>query len=424
MKCALLIYGVALCASLAAIPALADASEPTDLFSTDRSKVIAYLRSHRVPTPKPPAPPSGPGPRSETGGGEEEVARAAQVFMKGNAEMRLVVVQALDSFYEQGARMWDACGPDDYEARHYLVWGLADADSGKRAVQARKWLFEEAHASYAAPILRALCNSTYLMKDLTAAEEDEALVLLRDLYRQTGQMTCITAIPESADYCGDSGPTAKYVVRALRRLQSPEAHRQLPQWINDDGKKVEATTRDEMWSTLGYFARTLNQRELQRMASSRALAEAWLLSDSPAETDLRARADPGRGRSLLTGGYSGDKGIAEAFRKNLIDQLTNPDSSVSAAAVRYTVQNSKNAWLAEGLRKLKLADRDKRRLRQLLQKEFSVRGQPGDDREAAEAKQHQKSILDILGSPDSSSAASKAEEKTKDDAVEGGKRSE
>ena len=340
-----------------------DDKEQKSLFAAPREVVLHYLESHRIPKywytqcsiPV----------ELTTSSAREEVKKAADVFVKSDTEMRLAIAKAMDCFFDEGPRMWDACGPDDHETLHYLLPGLAIADEGKRVAEARKWLFEKAHPSLAAPLLRALCKSYYLLNDITEEDQKKVLRLLCKLYRQSGNMSFRFSGAYEAYYGPESGPISKYVIRALGKLKIPEAREQLIKWMIEDGKKSCVSVRQEMWSTFNDFKFdpwVKNSENILKLVRQEDIIELWLL------TPPTHKGNSVTGMSILSGHNLGNDKVKEEFKKAVVLQLINPDSDVIEGLVQYLISQWGDKELLSLIQKVNLTVIAKKRIKGLLEK--------------------------------------------------------
>jgi hypothetical protein len=344
------------------------------LFSTDRAVILDYLKTHRVPKE------IFVGYHGVDSHSAEpminEVKRAADIFVSGDSEMRVAVAKALDSFFDEAPRMWEACSACDYEARLYLVRGLASANEGKRAKEASIWLIQNANPNFATPILRALCDDSLFYGYVNEAqhfgyindakEQRQMLELLRKLYKQGGNVQFSPPNNEMG-LPGDSGPAAKYVIRALGFLQIPEAIDQLRQWIVVDGKKVDLSVRQEMWCTLYTFyqKRLLRIELLRDLARQDEIVEVWAITPFPEKTDNRLIT---LGKLVLS---KNDKELQANFKKTILRQLSNPDIEVVKGVAEYIVAEYEDSEMPDEIAKVSLTTILKMRAKKLLEKAFS-----------------------------------------------------
>jgi len=319
------------------------------LFSEDRELVLEYLQGHQIPEVRPPifineANPSGDAfQRSQEK--ERQLTRALDLFSSGDTLMRLSVARAITSYSglnDKGSLFWDACGPNDYEARHFILMGLALEQTYLE--KARLWMLEDAHPSLAEPLLRVICMTSVLTDGLNGEEQGKALVLLRALYRQPGSMTLFRPSPGVPSYHEDSGPVAKYVIRGLARLGTKDALDQLIEWMVADGKKVENSVRVEMWSSLGRFAlphsgsRRLQDAQFVRSLAQRSeIAELFALTKRPWSLPPTADDRSREGMLLISGELRHDPVHARLFKRALIAEFANPDADVVRGVVRYVM---------------------------------------------------------------------------------------
>jgi len=279
------------------------------LFSDDEQTVTEYLKDHRIPN-------SSGQPSSRAPDAPEyirEVNRALVLFNEHAHELRLGIVKSLALCYDKGMAFWQLCGPEDYEAKHYLV-GLAIAGATpEQRDELRHWLVNESHPSYATALLK---NLKYLcfrqfFEGATEAEEQQLLAFLKDLYRQKGHVVVKRALP--GDYQPEEigGPVQKYVVELLPR--SPGAARLLLDWISRDSKKVDEATLEAMWNNW----KPSELKDLDVISNRRDVAESFLLSQQWGK------------RRIL------DEAV---FNKNVCRQVFNPDDRVRMEALRFVIR--------------------------------------------------------------------------------------
>src|SRR5437763_1150310 len=91
---------------------------PSDLFSDNELDILRYLEQHRIPhIPLS----SGAGPTYNAPNFQREIDRALKLFKSGSTTLRLAIARQLRVEGEKIIGFWDACGADDWEAKHYLV---------------------------------------------------------------------------------------------------------------------------------------------------------------------------------------------------------------------------------------------------------------------------------------------------------------
>lgn len=277
------------------------------LYSDDEKTVIEYLKNHRIPHSS--GTPSGPGPDYPPY--RREVERALELFEGGIPKLRLAIAKSLVIYNEEGMKFWGKCGPEDYEAKHYLV-GVAFARAKPEQREGlREWLVNEAHPSYATTLLKNLTRRALF--DKTNESQEKALIgILKELYKQKGRVVSLKWLPGDYERKDHAGPVQRYVLRLLPG--SPASGKVLLEWICRDSKKVDETTLKAMWYAWGRSK--LNDTE--GLSERRDLAESWLLC-------------PARARSLR-------HLDATAFKKNVCSQVFNPDPRVRTRALEYVIQ--------------------------------------------------------------------------------------
>jgi hypothetical protein len=335
----------------------------SSLFSEDRKDVMQYLEHHHVPeighVHVDAANPSGTAYDIAIAR-DRQIKRALELFLAGDTELRLRIAMSMEHYSDKGPSFWDACGPDDYEARHYLVMGLA-MDQGRRT-EARSWVLDEAHPSLAEPLLRAICRTPILSDSLEEDQKRQVLGLLGSLYRQSGNVTLVRPDPGAPAHHGDSGPLSRYVVRGLARLGSEDALDQLVEWMAADGKKVENSVRVEMWSALGRFAlrysgsRRLQDAQFVRSLAQRSeIAELFALTKRPRLLPPTADDRSREGMALVSGELRNDPEHARLFKRALAAELANPDADVVRGVVRCVMSRADDAELLGFVRALELS---------------------------------------------------------------------
>ena len=367
-----------------------DKGDEIGLFSDDKKELLEYVQKNRIPNARYLETwPTGAPLEVAFAHAARQVKRAADMFVKGDSEFRLAIARAMVVFFNEAGRMWDACGEDDYEARHWLLLGLlaphgyTPTPDPKRGAEARKWLLNEAHPSLAEPILRALCNRSarWVYEELSADEQQKMLALMRKLYGQKGEMVCFAPCPELEEaFPGDSGPIQKYVIRALGNLRSAAAQEQLIEWMIEDGKKADPSVRGEMWQALGAMTweKLLIPRDrINEIAGRTAMAELLVLPIAKRPKDPRAKGGDQvfSGYCLVSGtGKHGDATTRKVFRANLLDQLANPDREVVQGLANYLVcrydDKDRMDWLPQ-VEKVKLTSTANKRAKECLQKAFA-----------------------------------------------------
>ena len=358
----------------------------TGLYSDDMATVAAYLKANRIPNVQDQYVLTVlPGP-IETSPEGRQVRRAADLFVKADSEMRLTIVRAMDQFNSVAPRMWDACGEDDYEARHYLLYGVATSGDEKRTKEAKQWLLESADPRLAAPILRAVCKSSLLLHGLTPEDEKRTLQLLRGLYRQTGDMVYTAPAPVAKVFPGESGPVRKYVVRALGHVRSPAAAEQLFEWMIADGMKSPPSVRCEMWSAFGRMNDALlvvPREKIRELAGRREIVELWLITPPAGPVDVDVRFMFWYGKDILRGTANPEAETARLFKRTAVQQLTNPDPEVVEGLARYLVREYDDKEIPTLVEQTRMTMTAKERARESLTKalaDFSVDGLPDADR--------------------------------------------
>jgi len=328
-------------AVLLAVASLAHAQVGREaLFGDDEETIMEYLESHRVPHV--PSAPSGP--PADHPSYLAEVDRALSLFRTGSHELRLAIAKSVcESAGSRARDLWRACRDDEREAQHHLV-GLALAvGTEEEKALLRQWILEEARPDLATALLRNL-RSYYLYRGLSEEEQDVFIPLLKQLYRQSGKVLQIKAIP--GDSGGDiAGSVQEYVVKLIPlTLRGRDL---LLNWVVSDRKRLDAKALRAVWTQWGRMDREtdlLDGEFLATAAPRMEIAEAWLLS-------LRYSDPPP---------FMGSRHF-EAFARALGEQVLNPDDSVRVAAIKWALRSSipKEGW--SFLRRLRADARLRRR---------------------------------------------------------------
>jgi len=285
-----------------------------DLYSDDENLVMAYLQKNPVPYMKSLLP-EGTEPDSAEFQRQEE--RAVELFKAGSSRMRLAIAK---SVYMRGMKYWEACGPDDYEAKHYLA-GIAltyAKDQGDRQ-RIREWLLKEAHPSHASALLKNPGHSLFQdihgpygsgpQTDQQKREEQELLGFLKELYRQPGD---VSFAPMRVELPGGKWVTSKPIQACVVELLpwTPAGRELAVQWLRADGKKVDQITLGALWKAItGYV---IDQHDL---SIRNDLAEAWLLFEGEREAYGNYISGP-----------------------DLCAQAVNPDPRVRKKALEYVIK--------------------------------------------------------------------------------------
>ena len=278
---------------------------PTD----DEKELIEHLGQHTIPAQyslqqDSPAPP-------QLAQWDEEVARACEQFENGSWPLRLAIARSLCyTSAPHAIRLWQACGPWDYEARHHLAGLVLNATSGDEpdvAADVRTWLLEEAHPSYAAILLRNLRRDSLYPDDTDPAQRDRLIPFLVALYRQPGNVAVSPGAPAAARSIEEA------VAELLPETQA--GRDRLTRWLIADGKKVDTATLGAMWTRLSRMKDLLDDEWLTSAAPQLAVAEAWALS--PVKVDVWGET------------------ARNEWLANLVQQVFNPDPRVRRAMLRH-----------------------------------------------------------------------------------------
>jgi hypothetical protein len=281
----------------------------TALFGDDEEQVLEYLKRSQVPEPF-----DAPGPATfDNPISRREVERALELFKNGSDELRLAVAQSLFWASERYIlEFWNACGPNDIEAKHYFIGIALENVSKDKKKELRTWLLEDANLKYAAALLKNL--STEGLFDQTKEAEKEEIY--RFLIRLYGQPGLVVKYKGTAEDFTISASIQTYVVLLLPRTE--RAWDILLDWMVADGRKADKKTLEAMWRQWRSFqsrGACLKEEEFfNHAASLPELAECW----------LRSPYRP----NISQGGESW-----QIFRQNLWKQIFNEDRNIRKAAI-------------------------------------------------------------------------------------------
>lgn len=288
------------------------------LMTGNEDEVLDYLKNHRIPH-------HFGQPSTETIDHPlhiAEVRRALDLFESGSQELRLAIARSL-VWTPAGEidRFWKACEPSDTEAKHYLVGLVLSFGSAEAKEEARRWLLEGAHPSYAAALLKNL-DEYNLFRSVSEGEKEKTLKLLPELYRQPGPVPQIRNASDWFEWqlANKERSVQWHVIAALPSTAAAQAL--VLEWMVADSKKMDEATVLLMWDKWGVMVRAGIRKEDKAFyddaARRLAVAESWCLSGYGAA-----------GRA-----FSPFDEASQALERNAWAQIANPDTKVRRAALR------------------------------------------------------------------------------------------
>lgn len=294
------------------------------LHSCNEQELLEYLSDHSVPYIANEG--AGNAPPLTDPMFQDQVKRALELFKSGSPRLRLAIAKALTwVFHPEAAAFWEACGPNDAEAQHYILGiALANAPDGEKQTL-RQWLLERADVKYAPALLKNLHGGD-LFSGTDASEQEEILDFLKRLYKQQGVVVRYKGADEETTI---SGSVQQYVVALLPKTKP--GWDLLLEWMAADARTADQGTLREMWGQWQHMAQ-LDLREhpeivqlCETTAHSSALAESWCLS--PKRTPF-----PNKFGTLKS-----------TFEENVWRQVFSDDERVRRSIITSLLQGS-GAW--------------------------------------------------------------------------------